>query len=135
MSPTASELEYYRNLVAKIIDNDAEKKKMIDERVRTQIAMVKQQLPDADDNTLIVFLISVAFMIAKIMATPLVEAADLTERIFDNNVIAAAVVMGAYDLDSDEMPQATHHHPESEESPIAPMSPEEFEQFTNRQYL
>lgn len=130
---TATDMEYYRNLVAMIIDNDAEKKKVIDERARAQIANVKQQLPDVDDNALIVFLISVAFMVAKIMSTPLQEAGELVERIFDNNVVAAAVVMGAYDIDSDEMPLATR--PESQEPAAEPMSPEEFEKFMNRQYL
>jgi hypothetical protein len=126
---------YFRDLVAMILENDAAKKEKIDARARAQIEAVKEQIPGSPgDETLVVFLVSVAFTMAKLMATPVQDVGELMERIFDNNVVAAASLMGVYDLDSKEVP---HYDPEAQ-SPAGPagdMSPDEYEQFLNRQYL
>ena len=121
------EREYYRNMVAMIIGGDAEKKKLLDERARAQIETVRKQIPHADDESLIIFLVSVAFTMARIMATPFQDVTEIVERMFENNMTAAAAIIGAYDLDSEDLPEV----PESEQE----MTTEEFETIVNRQYL
>jgi hypothetical protein len=131
--------KYYRNLVAMIINNDADKKKVLDGRARVQIATFKEQLPDADDETMVFFLASMAHVVARIMATPLQEVSEMIERIFDTNVVAVASVMDAYDIDSKTVPKYDPPaHDDDDDPQGARMTPEqlaEVEKIINRQYL
>jgi hypothetical protein len=105
MAFTDEELGHYRQMVAMIIDNDPVKKKRVDTMARLQLATVKQAFPDATDDTVVTFLASVAVVLARLLATPMGEIAEIARGVFDNNMVAAAHVMGAYDIDGDFIPQ------------------------------
>ena len=134
-----SDKKYYRNLVAMILNNDAEKKKVVDGRARVQIATFKEQLPDADDETMVFFLASMAHVVARIMAAPMQEVSEMIERIFDTNVIAVASVMDAYDIDSKTVPKYDPPaHDRDDDQGRAHMTDDqlaEVEKIINRQYL
>jgi len=84
------------------INKDPAKKKRLDGNARMQLASVKQTLPDADKETLVTFLLSMAFLMSKMLTTPLGEVAEMGHAVFQHNVTAAASVMGIYDFDDPE---------------------------------
>ena len=102
------EREHYRQMVALIIDGDPEAKRKLDNLARVQLAAVRQTLPDADNETIVTFLASMAFIMARLMATPFGEVSEMVHAVFNNNVTAAAHAMGAYNLDDpDDIPASS----------------------------
>ena len=96
------ERAHYRNLVALFINKSQTAKKRLDGHARTQLASVRETLPDADKETIVTFLLSMAFLMSKVLTTPVSDVAELGHAVFQHNVTAAASVMGIYDLDDPE---------------------------------
>jgi len=96
---TDEERKHYREVIALIIEGDAEQKKRVDNAARLQLASLRSAMPNADTETLVVFMLSMAAFMAKLMTTPLMALAESVEQVFDNNVVAVAHAVGAYDVD------------------------------------
>lgn len=101
---TEHELEHYKKMVAVIIDGDQKKKRELDDTARLSIAQAKKSMPTADRETLVTFFSSIAFLMAHLMTTQVRSIAEVIESTFDSYTVAAAHVMGAYDVDGSEMP-------------------------------
>jgi hypothetical protein len=108
------EVTHYRQLAAMILNNDKLKKERLDKFARLQLATVRSVLPGADDDIVVTFLVSVAIMVARVLAAPVADAAELGHQVFDQNMIAAAHVMGAYNIDSSDIPLWKEPKPEPE---------------------
>ena len=98
------ELKYYKNMVGLIIDGDPDTKKKMDGIVRMCIAKAKQQMPNADKQTLVAFFASVAFVAGNILGAPVRSVGTIVESLFDQYTIAAAHEMGAYDIEGSDVP-------------------------------
>jgi len=128
-----SEIAHYSQMIAAIIDNSPERKKKIDGRARLQLATIKLAIPDANDEVVVTFLVSVASVLARLLATPLGEVEDMARGVFDNNIVAAGHLMGAYDFDSPDVPK---WEPEPAPEPEAPATDETgIDDIIGRQYL
>lgn len=130
---TEEEVGHYRQMAAMVFNNDPRKKTRIDELAKAQLATVKAALPGADDDTVVTFLVSVAIVSARVLSTPLSDVADLVRGVFDNNIIAAAAVMGAYDFDNPDVP--VYEEPKPEADPAADAVAEALDKIIGRQYL
>lgn len=131
---SAEELERYKAVVGFIIDGNEEKKKRMDIDVRLAIATAKKQMPAADDEILVSFFSSVAFMAAHLANVKVKDIAEIIEQTFDLYSVATAHVMGAYDIEGDEVPVK----PETAPGDGASRDPEreaELDALLSRQYL
>ena len=130
------EREHYRSLVAMFINKDPAKKKRLDGNSRMQLASVKQTLPDADKETLVTFLLSMAFLMSKMLTTPLGEVAEMGHAVFQHNVTAAASVMGIYDFDDPEdMPVFDTDSADLDAEDLPPDIARKIDDIIQRQYL
>lgn len=98
------ELEHYKTMVGMIIDGDSKKKREMDDVARLSIAQAKRNMPTADDETLVTFFASIAFLMAHLMNTPVKSIAEVVESTFDGYTVAAAHIIGAYDIEGGEVP-------------------------------
>lgn len=128
---TDDEVTHYRQMAAMIISNDEEKKKRVDRFARLQLATIKAALPGSDDEVVVTFLVSVAIAVARVLATPLSDVAELVHHIFDQNMIAAAHVMKAYDIESTDVPVWEEPKP----APEPANTEADIDHIINRQYL
>ena len=99
-----AETEHYKNMVGVIINGDPKKKRELDDAARLSIAQAKKSMPTADSETLVTFFSSIAFLMAHLMNTQVKHVADIIEATFDSYTIAAAHVMGVYDVEGTEVP-------------------------------
>lgn len=99
-----SEIEHYRAMVGLIINGDAKKKREVDDQARLAIAQAKKNMPTADNETLVTFFASIAFLMAHLMTVQVKNLTELMESTFDGYTIAAAHLMKSYDIDGDEIP-------------------------------
>lgn len=138
MSFTEDELGHYRQMAAMIIANDRHKKERIDTLARLQLATVKEALPGSDDEVVVTFLVSVAIVVARVLASPVSDVAELGHQVFDQNMIAAAHVMGAYNFDSADVPvweEPKRPAPEGDDDETASEVDEVLNLIMDRQYL
>jgi hypothetical protein len=105
MSFSQDEKDHYSRMVGMIIGGNRNKKAALDSSARLALAAVRASMPGITDDMLVAFLASVAVILARILASPLQDAAGVAETVFDNYTLAAASVMGAYDMDSPEVPE------------------------------
>lgn len=130
------ERDHYRSLVAMFINKDPARKKRLDGQARLQLASVRQTLPDADKETLVTFLLSMAFLMSKMLTTPLTDVAELGHAVFQHNVTAAASVMGVYDFDDPEdMPVFDPDMAEPAAEALPPDIARKIDDIIQRQYL
>jgi hypothetical protein len=134
---SAEEINHYKNMVGLLIHGDPERKERLDTSIRSALAQFSEAMPDASKQTLVAFCASVAFLMAKIMNTTLLDISDLSESIFDNYVATAAVIMGAYELDSNDLPDVPEHVAKRFPgfAPGAQAASDDLEAMINRQYL
>lgn len=132
------EKAHYANMVAMLIHDSPERRKKLDTSVKQALKMLRQTMPDASDETLVAFCGSVAFLMAKIMHTPMLDMCELIEGVFDNYIAVSAVLMGAYIPEKGDMPKV---NPEFINMPGMPDMPRHrdhddiLEDIINRQYL
>ncbi len=98
------EIKHYENMVGIIIDGDAKKKQELDNVARLSIAQAKVNMPTADKETLVTFFASISFLMAHLMTAQVKNIAEIVESTFDGYTVAAAHIMGAYDVDGTEVP-------------------------------
>jgi hypothetical protein len=101
---SAAELEHYKAMVGIIINGDTNKKQELDGAARLAIAQAKKSMPTAETETLVTFFASIAFMLAHLMTTQVKNIGEVIENTFDSYTVAAAHIMGAYDIEGSEMP-------------------------------
>jgi hypothetical protein len=101
---TEPEIDHYKKMVGIIIDGDEKKKRELDDAARLSVAQAKKSMPGADPATLVTFFSSVAFLMAHLMNAQVKHVAEIIEATFDNYTVAAAHVIGAYDVDGSEVP-------------------------------
>lgn len=130
------ERAHYRNLVAMFINKSQTRKKRLDGNARMQLASVKETLPNADGETIVTVLLSMAFLMSKVLTTPVSDVAELGHAIFQHNVTAAASVMGVYDFDDPEdMPVYTEETEAEVAEELPPDIARKIDDIIQRQYL
>jgi hypothetical protein len=104
-TPTAEETrDYYANLVALIINGDAEKKAKLDVCATKLLTVARTTYPTLADKTLAGFMSSTAYLVAQTMTLQARDLSDFLEHTFNDYMTVAAVLVGAYNLESTDVP-------------------------------
>ncbi len=97
---TDKEKQHYRSLAAIVAKSHPSKLAQLNANAKMAIKVMRNSCPDADDDTIMAFMGSVCFLMARIMQLPMAEAWEVIEGVFDNYALAIASMIGVYDLDS-----------------------------------
>lgn len=90
------EVEKWSAIAQSLIANAGERRAGLDDLVKSAITQMHEKMPTADDDTLIAFAQSVAYLVLTIMNTKLDKVNVVLDAAFDTYAIATAVLMGAY---------------------------------------
>lgn len=133
MGFTAAEKEHYANMARMIIaDGDEDRRADLNKTARQALASVRASLPQADDDdVLVMYFAGVALIMARLLAAPLQDAAVLAESVFNNYTLAAAAVMGVYEMQSGTVPAPPDPAPDAAAEEARRMA----EELMNRAYL
>ena len=109
--------EYYAGLVASIINGDAEKKKAIDTCATALLTKMRVSFPTLSDKVLGTFSSSTAYLFAQLSVVQVRDVSEFIEHTFNDYLVVAAVLAGAYDPESVDVPPVPEaKQPEAEQT-------------------
>ena len=91
-----AEREKWSAIAQSLVANAGEKREAYDGMVREALKQMHEKMPTADDDTLISFTQSVAYLVRSIMNTKVDHLGTVLDAAFDTYSIATATLMGAY---------------------------------------
>lgn len=97
---TDREKQHYRALAAIVVKSHPRELAQLNANAKMAIKVMRESLPEANDDTIMTVMGSICFLMARIMQLPMAEAFETVEGIFDNYSLAIASMLGVYDLDA-----------------------------------
>lgn len=101
-SPSEKELNYYREVTRLIYLDKTVDRNALHIAAKVVIAEARRHVPEATDDTLKIFLASVALLTAHLNNVPVGEISGVLDRTFNSHMIAVASLLDIVNLNENE---------------------------------
>jgi len=99
--------EHYRKVAERVIAEQPDKREDLNERAKTVLESLRESVPDASDETLTMFLRHLAMLTAALSVMRIDTLVTTLDNTFNSTTLAAANLLGVYDLDDTASPVKT----------------------------
>lgn len=100
--PTYDRVEHYKAMAETILATSTRTRERCNESAASALAGLRHDFPEVTDETMFLILAELGMMIAMISRLPAGTISDTLDTMFSNVTLAAAHVIGAYDLGDTE---------------------------------
>ena len=104
---TNMDKEFYGKMAGVLVKGDPQIKKGYDEAIKIVLGAMKKAMPLATNEMLAEFSSSIAMVIAQVMRSPMQSASEVLQTVFDEYTMVTAQLIGAYDVESSEVPNVS----------------------------
>ena len=99
--------DHYRKVAERVVADRPDKREKLNEGAKQVIETLRESVPDASEETLIMFLRHLSMMTAAFSVLRIDSLVAALDNTFNSTTLAAANLLGVYDLDDTESPVKT----------------------------
>jgi hypothetical protein len=122
------EAERWGTIAQALVDSQPGRKDYYDETIEETIEEMRTKMPNADDETLVIFAQSIAYIMLSVMSAKVEQLSSVVTNAFDVYSLVTATLLGAYEPGGAPVPEGTtgaphdglkvvEHEPAPEDTP------------------